>query len=248
VQFDAKFCGQPDQSLGHRAGTAARIPDAFTGLHVRDAAEHGRSKVGSRADVLREVVEHLGDAAVFHESSDGRPDRAPRAHAKDVAQCRQARRRRRIEHVANGADRPPEEVTLRDVVEPRRQVEEATITETGFSAWSQRIERSGHSLRVCVQVKNRAVHEEGSPLRVERNQVELILQVAPRRGEDSLQNRRHEQDGWPHVEAEPALRENGCFPTEPRVLLEEDNVIASGRQRARRGQTTETAADHTDPT
>lgn len=213
-----------------------------------DAAEHGRGKVGSRADVLCEVVEHLGDAAILHESSDGRPDRAPRPHPQDVAQGRQARRRRRIEHVANGADRPPEEVTLRDVVEPRRQVEKATITLTGFSAWSQRIERGGHSLRVCVQVKDRAVHEEAAPLRVKRNQLELILQVPPRLHEDSLENRRHEEDGWSHVKAEPALREHGCFPTQPRVLLEENNVIASGRQRARRGQTTETAADHTDLT
>ncbi len=46
-----------------------------------DPAQHGRRSVGRRADVLREVVEHLGDARLGHVRPHGRHRLCSRPHA-----------------------------------------------------------------------------------------------------------------------------------------------------------------------
>ena len=62
AELDAEFSCEFHERFGHGARAADGIPDAFVGLHVRDAAEHGGRAVGRGADVLREVVDHLRDA------------------------------------------------------------------------------------------------------------------------------------------------------------------------------------------
>ena len=91
-----------DSAHGPRA--APRIPDALAGLHVGDAAEDGRREVGRRADVLREMIEHLGDAAVVDERADRRPDGAPGPHPQDVAAAWTGRT---AVEGSNMSDRPP---------------------------------------------------------------------------------------------------------------------------------------------
>ena len=55
-------------SFTSASGTARVPPRGYQmpslRLHVGDAAQHRRRLLGARADVLREVVEHLGDARV----------------------------------------------------------------------------------------------------------------------------------------------------------------------------------------
>ena len=92
---------------------------------------------------------------------------------------------------------------------------------------SERIERGGHSRRVRVQVERRAVGEERAPLRVERNQLELILQVPPRLREDPPRTDGMRRMVGPMSKRKPALREHGGLAAEPRVLLEENDVVAA---------------------
>ena len=100
------------QRLRHGARAAHRIPDAFVGLHVRDAAEHGGRAVGRRADVLREVVDHLRDARIGRECAHRARDGAAHAHREHVAEHLRIERRLPIEHVAQPADRLVEKVAL----------------------------------------------------------------------------------------------------------------------------------------
>ena len=63
-----------DTQLGRKSGqcprhgprASQRIPDSLAGLHVGDAAEYRGRRVRSRAHVLGEMIEHLGDARVGH--------------------------------------------------------------------------------------------------------------------------------------------------------------------------------------
>ena len=69
---------------------------------------------------------------------------------------------------------------------------------------------------VGVQVEHRAVLEERPPLRVERDQVELVVQVAAGLGEDALQS----TDGisrmvGPMSKRKPRLREHRGLAAEP---------------------------------
>ena len=102
---------------------------------------------GDGADVLGEVVEHLGDPRVGHVAADRRPDGAPGPHREHVAQRREAHRGGRVEHVAERADRPPEEIAPGDVVEPLGQVEELAIALARGPAGGERVERLGHPRR-----------------------------------------------------------------------------------------------------
>ena len=61
---------------------------------------------------------------------------------------------------------------------------------------------------VLREVEHRAVVEEAAPLRVEPDEVEVILQVAPGLGEDAAQDRRDREDRRPHVEAEAVAFED----------------------------------------
>ena len=78
-----------------------------------------------------------------------------------------------------------------------------------------------HRVDVFAQVEGRAVVEEAAPLRVEADQVEVVLEPPPGLGEDAREHARHGEDGRPHVEAEAALVEHGRLAAEPGVLLEQ---------------------------
>ena len=80
---------------------------------------------------------------------------------------------------------------------------------------------SRHPSAIGVQVERRAVLEERAPLRIERDQFQLVVEVAAGLGEDPLQDRGHQQDRRPHVEAIAVDLEHGGLAPEPVVLLEE---------------------------
>ena len=172
-------------------------------------------EVGRRADVLREVIEHLGHPRRRRRGLGSSPRRCSRAASRarrpawtgsprwsgrtcrgpsrstarrsSAGRCRRAARRGRGTCDSPGWLAPP-----------------------GANASSA----CGHPAGVGVQVERRAVGEERPPLRIERDQVELVLQVAAGLGEDPPQDRRHQQDGRPHVEAvtHPPRAPRPCRP------------------------------------
>ena len=62
--LDTQLDRESGQRPRHGPGASARIPDPFARLHVGDAAKYGGRCVRSRADVLREMIEHLGEPRV----------------------------------------------------------------------------------------------------------------------------------------------------------------------------------------
>ena len=95
-----------------------------------------------------------------------------------------------VEGVADGADRAPEEEAVRDAVEPLGHAEEPLVALGRARLRSESVSAAAMRLGIGHQVEGRAVLEEASPLRVERDQVELAPQVAPRLGEDPARGRR----------------------------------------------------------
>ena len=80
ADFHAQINGQTGQCPRHSAGAAAGIPDPLVRLHVGDATEHRRRGVGRTADILREMIEHLGRPLVGHERPHGACHAAARPH------------------------------------------------------------------------------------------------------------------------------------------------------------------------
>ena len=143
------------QRLRHGARAADWIPHAFVSLHVRDAAKHGGRTVGRRADILGEVVDHLGDARIGRECAHRARDGAAHAHREHVAEHLGIERRLQIEHVAQTADGFVEKVAL---ARCRRAAalyfDEIAITRAGVSARSEAIERLRHLVRVLRKIEN----------------------------------------------------------------------------------------------
>ncbi len=125
--LDAQAFGQASQSLGHRPRAAHRIPDSAVGLHVRDAAEHRGRLVRRGADVLREVVQHLGHPVVVDVASNRAGDGAAHAQFHHIAQGAQVERRLQVHGVLNVFDRFPEEEAIRDVMQFLGQLEEIGV-------------------------------------------------------------------------------------------------------------------------
>ena len=105
----------------------------------------------------------------------------------------------------------------------------------------------GHAFGTRVEVERRAVVEERTPLRVERNQIELVGQIAAGLGEDSLEHRRHQEDRRPHVEPVAFDLEHGRLAAQPSFFSNSTTSYTRCGQRASGGQAAETPADHADP-
>ena len=97
-----------------------------------------------------------------------------------VAEDRQREADLRVDHVADAADRLPEEVAVGDAVQPLGEGEEVAIAVAGSTAGGERSSVAAMSSTFCDEVERRAVGEEAAPLRVEADQVEVVLQVAAR--------------------------------------------------------------------
>jgi hypothetical protein len=70
-EFNTELTSQFHERRGDRAGSAARVPDAFLRLHMRDRTQYRGRLLGGGTDVLSEVIEHLGDAWIAIELSHG---------------------------------------------------------------------------------------------------------------------------------------------------------------------------------
>ena len=86
----------------------------------------------------------------------------------------------------SAADRTPEKIAVGDLVEPLGEVQESADSPRRDSPGRECVELSAHRADVGVEVERRAVVEERAPLRIERDQVELVVELAARLGEDSL--------------------------------------------------------------
>ena len=249
-ELDAQLAGQARQRLGHGAGAAARIPDALAGLHVGDPAEHGRRGVGGRADVLREVVEHLRHARLGHVRRG--PSPPPCSHGRIFSTSAEHRRAGTPSSRSNMSRSEPidrqkkkrSEMSLErlgEVEEPavarRRPPAGANASSAAAiasaSAWRSRVEPSSKNDRHCGSSGTRSSSSSRS---------------RPASAKIRGEHRRHQQDGRPHVEPEALRLEHGGLAAEPVVLLEQDDLVAPRRQRAGRRQAAQPAADHADPT
>ena len=246
AEFDAELGREFHERFGHGARAADGIPHSFVGLHVRDAAEHGGRTVGRRADVLREVVDHLRDARVGRERAHGACDRAAHAHREHVAEHLRIERRLPLEHVAQAADRLVEKVALRDAIQSRAVVDELAIARAGIRAGREGVERLSHRVWILREVEHRAVVEETAPLRVEPHKLEVILQARAGLAEDAAQHRRNRDDGRPHVEAEAVAAELRGLAAEPVVALEDRDFAPARGEHAGCGKAGESAADDAD--
>ena len=246
VNLHAKLARELLQRDRHGARATHRIPDALVGLHVRDAAEHGRRTVRRRADVLREVIHHLRHARIRRERAHRSRDAAPHAHGKHVAEHLGIEGGFEIEHVAQATNGLVEEETLRDVVQPLAELEEVEVTLAGIFAGRKTLEFSAHLFRLLLQVQHRAILKEAAPLRVEPDHVEVILHATTGLGEDAAQHRRNRHNGRAHVEAEAVALELRSLATEPFVSFEEDDLVAASGERAGGGESAESATDDAD--
>ena len=110
----------------------------------------------------------------------------------------------------------------------------------------ERLELPLHGSDVFPQVERRAVLEEAAPLRIEADQIELVLEPPAGFAEDARENARHGQDRRPHVEPKSCLLEHRRFAAQPVVLLEQDDLVAARGEGAGGGEPPETAADDAD--
>ncbi len=75
--LDAQLGRESGQCPRHGPRASQGIPDSLTGLHVGDAAKYRGRCVRSRAHILGEMIEHLGNARVrAHASAPSRPPTA----------------------------------------------------------------------------------------------------------------------------------------------------------------------------
>ncbi len=72
------------------------------------------------------------------------------------------------------------------------------------------------------------------------------MEVLARFGEDPLQDLGHGEDRRPHIEAVALFLQNRGLAAQPGVLLEQGDVVSSGRQSAGRSQSTQTSANDSD--
>ena len=180
AKLDAELGREFDERLGHGARAAERIPDAFIGLHVRDAAKDRGRTVRRGADVLREVIDHLRDARIGREGAHRARDRAAHPHREHVAEHLRIERRLPLKHVEQAADRFVEKVALRNAVQSFAVVDELAVTLPGVRPGREGIERLCHRVGILREVKHRAVVEETAPLWIEPDEIEVILH--PRAG------------------------------------------------------------------
>jgi hypothetical protein len=111
-------------------------------------------------------------------------------------------------------------------VEALRVFDEPGIAICRFLSGVSR-ERRAHLRNVGHEVERRAVIEERAPLRIERHEIERFVHVASGFSEDARQDRRKRQDRRAHVEPETILLEHGGLASQPCVLLEDDDGVAS---------------------
>ena len=101
-----------------------------------------------------------------------------------------------------------------------------------------------HFCYVGNEVKRRAVGKETPPLRVQRNQLECLVEISPSFGKNPLQDIRDREDRGPHVEGVARLGERSGLATDPRIFVAERDGVASRGERAGRRQPGQTPANH----
>ena len=112
----------------------------------------------------------------MHLAPDGAGDRRPHAQAQYVGKGCGGEIAPEIHGVAQALDWLPEEEALGYLVQPLRDLEELSIA---FGAVIPRREPSElllHGSDVFAQVERRAILEEAAPLRIEADEVELVLE------------------------------------------------------------------------
>ena len=130
-------------------------------------------------------------------------------------------------------------------MQPLREGEEAAVAVGGPGG--EAVEGLRHRLGVFDEVEHRAVGEEAPPLRVEPDEVEVVVEIATRLREDATKYARHREDRRPHVEPEAVGLEHGGLAAEPGVELQQRDLVAPRSQRAGRRQPAQPPADHADP-
>ena len=127
---------------------------------------------------------------------------------------------------------------------PGREFHETPIARAGPRGES--VETGTHLVDVGPQVEGRAVGEERAPLRVDPDQLQVVVEAPACLGEDAGQDRREREDRRPHIEAKAVRFEDGCLASEPVAPLEENDVVTARRQGTRRRQPAQTTANDTD--
>src|SRR5690606_29736921 len=103
-----------------------------------------------------------------------------------------------------------------------------------------------HLVDILDEVQDRAVIEEAAPLRIEPNQLQIVLELAVGLTEDAIEHAGNGKDGRPHVEAEPAAFQHGRLAAGPFVLVKDRHLVTTCRERAGGSKAPETAADDRD--
>ena len=80
-------------------------------------------------------------------------------------------------------------------------------------------------------------------MRIERDQVEIIVEIAIGLGEDAPQHAGHRQNRRPHVETVAGFLENRGLAAKPRRFLEERYPMSARRQSTCGRQTAQAAAN-----
>ena len=244
-EFDAELDGQAGKSLGNRPRAAHWIPQPLARLHVGDAAEHGRRGLRRRADILGEVVEHLGHAPIGDMRADGLGKRPPGPGPEHIGEQLRVNRLPG-EYFARRAYRPPEEIVVGDRVHSLGQTEKPAIALIEGPPGCKCRQGIFHCDRVGVKVEDRAVVKERPPLRVEPDELEDVAEVAAGLGEDPREHRRHQENRRPHVEAEPGGFKHVGLAAAPAPPLEDNHIVTAGRQGAGSRQAAQTRADDPD--
>ena len=75
--------------------------------------------------------------------------------------------------------------------------------------------RSGHLLRIVLEIEHGLVFKEATPLRVKPHHRDVILKLFASFGKDLTQHGGLDEDRWAHVEAEALLYKLRGFSAEP---------------------------------
>ena len=129
-------------------------------------------------------------------------------------------------------------------MQPGRMFHETPITRAG--ARGESVEADTHLVDVGPQVERRAVGEERSPLRVDPDQLKIVVQAPASFGENAGQHRRQSQNGRPHVEAEAIHFEDCRLAPEPVASSRRGQHSNRARQRTRRRQPAQASANDAD--
>ena len=234
--LDAQLGRESGQCPRHSTRASQGIPNSLTGLHVGDAAKYRGRRIRSRAHILREMIEHLGNTRVGHMRAHRRRHRPPRVQGEEVEQQRRFEGGLDVEHVTQTANRAPEEEAIRDAMQPGGVFHETPITCAGPRGES--VETGTHLVDVGPQVEGRAVGEERAPLRVDSDQLQVVVEPPARLGEDAGQDRRQSENGRPHVEAEALLASRtAALPPSQGFFSKRTTVVTARGQGTRRRQT-----------